>query len=161
MKIALYYRHIDPADLPAFDHLCAELQRAGIATQIVHDADSVDGFNYLFSIGGDGTLLSSVQFVHSTSPESFPPSLASTSATSASSPLQARTTLPPSSPTSWRATSPSSTAPFSKSLPLHLPIPAIRQSVSLATTSPSMRSSFTVLRAPRCCAPRSMSTTFM
>ena len=75
MKIALYYRHIDPADLPAFDHLCAELQRAGIATQIVHDADSVDGFDYLFSIGGDGTLLSSVQFVHSTSPESFPPIL--------------------------------------------------------------------------------------
>ena len=75
MKIALYYRHIDPADLPAFNHLCAELQRAGIATQIVHDADSVDGFDYLFSIGGDGTLLSSVQFVHSTSPESFPPIL--------------------------------------------------------------------------------------
>lgn len=75
MKIALYYRYIDPADLPAFDHLCAELQRAGIATHTVHDGDSIDGFDYLLSIGGDGTLLSSVQFIHTTRPEAFPPIL--------------------------------------------------------------------------------------
>ena len=75
MKIALYYRHIDPADLPAYDHLCAELSRAGVETQTVGDGDSVDGFDYLFSIGGDGTLLSSVQFIHSSTPESFPPVL--------------------------------------------------------------------------------------
>ena len=75
MKIALYYRHIDPADLPAFDHLCAELQRAGVASQTVREGDSVDGFDYLFSIGGDGTLLSSVQFIHTTRPEAFPPIL--------------------------------------------------------------------------------------
>lgn len=75
MKIALYYRHIDPADLPAFDHLCAELQRAQIDAQTVHEGDSVDGFDYLFSIGGDGTLLSSVQFIHSTSSGEFPPIL--------------------------------------------------------------------------------------
>ena len=75
MKIALYYRHIDPADLPAYDHLCAELRRANIETQTVGDGDSVDGFDYLFSIGGDGTLLSSVQFIHSTRPDAFPPIL--------------------------------------------------------------------------------------
>ncbi len=75
MKIALYYRHIDPADLPAYDHLCAELRRANIETQTVGDGDSVDGFDYLFSIGGDGTLLSSVQFIHSTLPDAFPPIL--------------------------------------------------------------------------------------
>lgn len=75
MKIALYYRYIDPADLPAYDHLCAELSRAGVETQTVGDGDSVDGFDYLFSIGGDGTLLSSVQFIHSTRPDAFPPIL--------------------------------------------------------------------------------------
>ncbi len=75
MKIALYYRYIDPTDLPAYDHLCAELSRAGVETQTVGDGDSVDGFDYLFSIGGDGTLLSSVQFIHSTRPDAFPPIL--------------------------------------------------------------------------------------
>ncbi len=75
MKVALYYRHIDPADLSAFDSLCAELQRTGVATQIIREGDSVDGFDYLFSIGGDGTLLSSVQFIHTSCPESFPPIL--------------------------------------------------------------------------------------
>ena len=75
MKIALYYRYIDPADLPAYDHLCAELQRAGVEALTVRDGDSVDGFDYLFSIGGDGTLLSSVQFIHSTHPDAFPPIL--------------------------------------------------------------------------------------
>ena len=75
MKIALYYRHIDPADLPAFDHLCAELRRAGIDTLTVHEGDSADGYDYLFSIGGDGTLLSSVQFIHTTRPDAFPPIL--------------------------------------------------------------------------------------
>ena len=75
MKVALYYRHIDPADLSAFDSLCAELQRTGVATQIIREGDSVDGFDYLFSIGGDGTLLSSVQFIHTSRPEGFPPIL--------------------------------------------------------------------------------------
>ena len=41
MKIALYYRHIDPADLPAFDHLVAELQRAGIQPVTIREGDSV------------------------------------------------------------------------------------------------------------------------
>ncbi len=72
MKIALYYRHIDPADLPAFDYLCAELKRAGVSTHIIKDGETLDSFDYLFSIGGDGTLLSAVQLLSLTSP--FPPS---------------------------------------------------------------------------------------
>ena len=72
MKIALYYRHIDPADLPAFNYLCAELKRAGVSTHIIKDGDTLDNFDYLFSIGGDGTLLSAVQLLSFTSP--FPPS---------------------------------------------------------------------------------------
>ena len=75
MKVALYYRYIDSADRPAFDSLCAELQRADVVTQTVSDGDSLDGFDYLFSIGGDGTLLSSVQFIHTSHDEAFPPIL--------------------------------------------------------------------------------------
>lgn len=75
MKIALYYRHIDEEDIPAFNTLVEILNSKHISTVTVHDGDSVDGCDYLFSIGGDGTLLSSVQFVHSSDPESFPPIL--------------------------------------------------------------------------------------
>jgi NAD+ kinase len=63
MKVALYSRHIDPSDRPAFDYLCAELQRAGVDYQTVREGDCIDSYDYLFSIGGDGTLLSSVQFL--------------------------------------------------------------------------------------------------
>lgn len=75
MKTALYYRHISPDDMPAFSFLEETLRNKGIETCTVHDGDSVDGCDYLFSIGGDGTLLNSVQFVHSSSPEAFPPIL--------------------------------------------------------------------------------------
>jgi len=69
MKVALYYRQIDPVDAPALDHLCAELQRAGVTVQTVHDGDSIDDCDYLFSVGGDGTLLSSIQLIrHSERP---------------------------------------------------------------------------------------------
>ena len=75
MKIALYYRHIDPADQAAFDELTTTLRDKGIATVTVHDGDTLDACDYLFSIGGDGTLLSSVQFVRSSHPGTFPPVL--------------------------------------------------------------------------------------
>ena len=75
MKIALYYRHIDPADQAAFEELTATLRDKGIATVTVHDGDTIDTCDYLFSIGGDGTLLSSVQFVRSSHPGTFPPVL--------------------------------------------------------------------------------------
>ena len=75
MKIALYYRHIDTADQAAFDELTTTLRDKGIATVTVHDGDTLDACDYLFSIGGDGTLLSSVQFVRSSHPGTFPPVL--------------------------------------------------------------------------------------
>ena len=73
MKIALYYRHLDETDRPAFDELLKVLSDKHIDTVTVHDGEPVDGCDYLFSIGGDGTLLSSVQFVRSGNPSSFPP----------------------------------------------------------------------------------------
>ena len=73
MKIALYYRYIDADDQQAFASLLESLAFRNVDTVIVGDGDSVDGCDYLFSIGGDGTLLSSVQFVHSSNPNSFPP----------------------------------------------------------------------------------------
>ena len=75
MNIALYHRQIDPADAPAFEQLVSELHRAGITTVTVSDGDNVDGFDYLFSIGGDGTLLAAVQLISAASAETFPPVL--------------------------------------------------------------------------------------
>lgn len=75
MKIALYYRHIDETDRPALDALAKALEENRIEGVTVHDGDTVEGCDYLFSIGGDGTLLSSVQFVDAGHPESFPPVL--------------------------------------------------------------------------------------
>lgn len=76
MKIALYYRNIGEADRPAFDALCAALHNKNIETMTVGDGDSVDGCDFLFSIGGDGTLLSSVQLVHAgVESGQFPPVL--------------------------------------------------------------------------------------
>ena len=63
MKIALFYRHIDPADTSALEQLIAELQRCGVAVTTVHESDSIAGYDYLFSVGGDGTLLSAVQLL--------------------------------------------------------------------------------------------------
>ena len=53
MKIALYFRHIDAADRVAYDELVSTLQRRGIDTVTVADGDSVDGCDFLFSIGGE------------------------------------------------------------------------------------------------------------
>jgi len=75
MKIALYYRHLDEADRQAFDELTATLAAHGVETVTIGDGDSADGCDYLFSIGGDGTLLSTVQFVCPDRPEAFPPVL--------------------------------------------------------------------------------------
>lgn len=77
MKIALYYRHISQSDQPAFDLLTAILRERHIETVTICDNDrhSLGDCNFLFSVGGDGTLLSSVQFVHADTPSSFPPVL--------------------------------------------------------------------------------------
>ena len=72
MKIALSYRHIDPADAPALEQLIEELRRCGVAVTTVHDGDSVADFDYLFSVGGDGTLLASVQLLSPSTPQHSP-----------------------------------------------------------------------------------------
>ena len=74
MKIALYYRHIAPADQPALEQLVERLHRSGIATVTVADGDSMAGFDYLFSIGGDGTLLSAVPLLTRSGNQPFRPS---------------------------------------------------------------------------------------
>ncbi len=75
MKLALYYRYIDKAVEPAFEELISALHQKKIDTVIVHDGDSVAGCDLICSIGGDGTLLSSVQFARSGNPVDFPPIL--------------------------------------------------------------------------------------
>ena len=75
MKIALYYRYIDEGDRAAFEELTKALHERGIDTVTVRDGDTLGPCDYLFSIGGDGTLLSTVQFVSADHPETFPPVL--------------------------------------------------------------------------------------
>lgn len=75
MEIALYIRHIDENARPYLGTLLETLRQRSIKTREVADGDSVDGCDFLFTIGGDGTLLSSVQFVHSSNPAAFPPIL--------------------------------------------------------------------------------------
>ena len=62
MRIELYYRHIEPEAEPYLAELTDTLHRHGIDTC---DAGSreMDSCDFLFSIGGDGTLLSSMQFI--------------------------------------------------------------------------------------------------
>ena len=67
MKIALYSRHLDAADTAALGTLVATMQSRGIETRRIGDGDSADGCDFLFSVGGDGTLLSCVQFVRTDS----------------------------------------------------------------------------------------------
>lgn len=78
MKIALYYRHIDPIAEPYLKELVDVLHDRGIETCVLETPTSdlrLPTSDFLFSIGGDGTLLSSVQFVDPEHPEAFPPVL--------------------------------------------------------------------------------------
>ena len=80
MKIALYNRHIEPEAEPSLNELIETLHSHGIETCDCipaagdHTVDLAD-CDFLFSIGGDGTLLSSVQYVDAEHPEAFPPVL--------------------------------------------------------------------------------------
>jgi NAD+ kinase len=75
MKIALYYRHIDTDAEPSLRQLTEQLHRRGIETCELRDGADPAGCDFLFSIGGDGTLLSSIQFIGSDDPGRFPPVL--------------------------------------------------------------------------------------
>ena len=78
MKIALYYRQLDQAGLNALDTLRDSLHDRGIETTTISDENGrhlLPSCDFLFSIGGDGTLLSSVQLADHTCPQTFPPVL--------------------------------------------------------------------------------------
>ena len=78
MKIALYYRHIESSAEPYLKELVDMLHDRGIETCVLETPTSdlrLPTSDFLFSIGGDGTLLSSVQFVDPEHPEAFPPVL--------------------------------------------------------------------------------------
>lgn len=63
MKIALYVRYIEEAYRQQYQQLCDILQNNGVETEEIADALPECHFDFLFSIGGDGTLLSSVHLI--------------------------------------------------------------------------------------------------
>ncbi len=63
MNIALFIRHIDPENQPRLDRLITLLNARGVATHIVRDCLPSCPLDFLLSIGGDGTLLSSVHLI--------------------------------------------------------------------------------------------------
>lgn len=75
MKVSIYHRHLDPTSLATLESLVVSLQTAGLETHTLTDADSAAGSDLLLSIGGDGTLLSCVQFIRSNQANPIPPIL--------------------------------------------------------------------------------------
>ena len=65
MLIALYIRHIEDDSRQQIDRLVGILNKNGIDTDIVTDSLPDRPYDFLFSIGGDGTLLSSVHLIGS------------------------------------------------------------------------------------------------
>ena len=63
MLIALYIRHIEDDSRHQIDRLVGILNKNGIDTDIVTDSLPDRPYDFLFSIGGDGTLLSSVHLI--------------------------------------------------------------------------------------------------
>ena len=64
MKIALYIRYLEPSLRPQLMALVDRLHAAGVVTEEVTDRlPADDQYDFLFSIGGDGTLLSSVHLL--------------------------------------------------------------------------------------------------
>ena len=65
MLIALYIRHIEDDSRQQIDRLVGILNKNGIDTDIVTGSLPDRPYDFLFSIGGDGTLLSSVHLIGS------------------------------------------------------------------------------------------------
>lgn len=63
MVIALYIRHIEEEYRPQLELLIQLLHQQGVQTHIVTDTLPLCHFDFLLSIGGDGTLLSSVHLI--------------------------------------------------------------------------------------------------
>lgn len=73
MRIALYYRHIAPPDENALRVLLHTLEEKHLDVAIVKEGDDVHTYDMLLSIGGDGTLLGTLQFARNSG--SMPPVL--------------------------------------------------------------------------------------
>lgn len=65
MKVALYYCRIEEAYRQQYRQLCDILRNNGVLVEEVVDILPTGHFDFLFSIGGDGTLLSSVHLIGS------------------------------------------------------------------------------------------------
>ena len=63
MKIALYTRHLPPSCRPEFEQLAATLRRRQVETVEIENTLPEGDYDFLFSIGGDGTLLSAVHLI--------------------------------------------------------------------------------------------------
>lgn len=64
MKVALYTRYVEDVLRDNLHKLIDILHAHNIATEEFSDAIPSGGFDFLFSIGGDGTLLSAVHLLH-------------------------------------------------------------------------------------------------
>ena len=63
MKIGLYARYLQPAAQQDLDRLVKALHRHHVVTEDITDSLSPDGYDFIISVGGDGTLLSSVHLI--------------------------------------------------------------------------------------------------
>ncbi len=63
MKIGLYARYLQPAAQQDLDRLVEALHRHHVVTEDITDSLSPDGYDFIISVGGDGTLLSSVHLI--------------------------------------------------------------------------------------------------
>ena len=63
MKIGLYTRYLSPAFHDELQQLASALHRRQVDTEEVGTSLATDDYDFLFSIGGDGTLLSAVHLI--------------------------------------------------------------------------------------------------
>jgi len=63
MKIALYVRYLEDSSREQIERLARLLHSSGVETEEIVDRLPEGGYDFFFSIGGDGTLLSSVHLI--------------------------------------------------------------------------------------------------
>jgi len=112
MKIGLYTRYLSPAFGDELKQLAAALQRREVTTVEVDGSLGEEELDFLFSIGGDGTLLSAVHLLAGRAipvvginfghPDSSPPQAATTSTSWPTTSWQAATPWNPAPCCMWR-----------------------------------------------------------
>ena len=63
MKIGLYARYLQPDARHDLDRLVDALHRNHVVTEEITDSLPPDDYDFVISVGGDGTLLSSVHLI--------------------------------------------------------------------------------------------------